>query len=501
MSNGSLFIIRPLLCLAVIFVLNSSAQSADIFLPIVTDTYLDSWLPDNNYGTSENVDAMISTNGFPEHGLFQLPEEVMALSTSMPIRVRVYFHVSADQTSGRNISIFPLKRPFTEGSGHSTITTDGANWDTSNGTNAWTTPGGDFDTNFPVVCNRGTNGFFWWDITPLLYSDTARSNLLAHGALLRIDETPIPTNRIAYAAFTSSEGAAAERPYVVCSLAAARTFPLATDTYLDSRSANAAKNYGAATTIKVLINSSDASVCRGLFQLPPELGLYNSGEIASAKIFCYVWQDNTTNLNITLYPLTRPFAEGTGNGTAPADGATWATADGTNAWTTAGGDFDTNFPVVGIKEEILDPDLHDRFLSWDIAPLLTNDIARSNLLANGALLMIDEVPVPATGMPRAPFTSSDDLTYAAEYRPHMDVKVVLRTPEVPDVSIADGQVTMRLGNCTPLVTNRIERTQDLLATNGWTLVTNVVATTAETNWMESLPADWTNAFYRVRIAE
>ena len=115
--------------------------------------------------------------------------------------------------------------------------------------------------------------------------------------------------------------------------------------------------------------------------------------------------------------------------------------------------------------------------------------------------MIDEVPVPATGMPRAPLTSSDDLTYAAEYRPHMDVKVVLRTPEVPEVAIAGGHVTMRIGNCTPLVTNRIERTQDLAGTNGWTLVTNVVSTTTETNWMESLPADWTNAFYRVRIAE
>ena len=58
-------------------------------------------------------------------------------------------------------------------------------------------------------------------------------------------------------------------------------------------------------------------------------------------------------------------------------------------------------------------------------------------------------------------------------------------------------MTVSLANCTPLVTNRIERTPDLLQTNGWTFVTNLVSTDAETNWMETLSADWTNAFYRV----
>ena len=290
-------------------------------------------------------------------------------------------------------------------------------------------------------------------------------------------------------------------PLCSATQAADLMFPIAADTFMDSRSSNIAKNYGAATTVKTLINSSDASVCRGLFQLPPELSLYEAGEIASAKVFFYVWQDNTTNLNVTLYPLTQSFAEGTGNGTTPADGATWSTFDGTNAWTTAGGDFDTNYPVSGVKEDILDPNLHDRFFSWDITALLTNAVTRSNLLAHGALLQIDEIPVPAAGMPRAPFTSSDDLGYTAAYRPHVDVQVILRTPEMLQVSIVDGVVTMDIAGCTPLITNRIERTLDLLQTNGWTFVTNVVATGSETNWMEALSPEWTHAFYRVRIAE
>ena len=72
---------------------------------------------------------------------------------------------------------------------------------------------------------------------------------------------------------------------------------------------------------------------------------------------------------------------------------------------------------------------------------------------------------------------------------------------IPAIVVAAGHITIGLGPGTPLITNRIERTPDLTRTDAWTLVTQVVATSAETNWTESLPADWTNAFYRVRIVE
>ena len=279
--------------------------------------------------------------------------------------------------------------------------------------------------------------------------------------------------------------------------AAELVFPIAADAFMDSRPANAAFNYGAATTLKTLVNSSDGTVCRGLFQLPPELALFDPADIVSANVQLYVWQDNTGERNITLYPLTRPFSEGSKNGSGIADGATWNTFDGTNAWNTAGGDVDTNFPVVGVKEEILNPDMHDRFFSWNLAPLLADPAARSNLLAHGALIQIDELPVPSSGTPRAPFTSSDDLNYTAAYRPHLDLDVVLRTPELPQISIADGTLNLDLANLTPFVTHRIEYTQNLHPTNGWTTLTNVVSTGSATNWTGTLPADWPQAFYRI----
>ena len=279
--------------------------------------------------------------------------------------------------------------------------------------------------------------------------------------------------------------------------AAELVFPITADAFMDSRPANAAFNYGAATTLKTLVNSSDGTVCRGLFQLPPELALFDPADIVSANVQLYVWQDNTGERNITLYPLTRPFTEGSKNGSGIADGATWNTFDGTNAWNAPGGDFDTNFPVVGVKGPILDEASHDRFFSWNLAPLLADPAARSNLLAHGALIRIDELPVPSSGTPRAPFTSSDDLNYAAAYRPHLDLDVVLHTPELPQMSIADGTLNLDLANLTPFVTHRIEYTQNLHPTNGWTTLTNVISTGSATNWTGTLPADWPQAFYRI----
>ena len=476
--------------------LGGASRAADVALPIADDTYLDSAAAnaDVNYGASGSAKVLISSaDGSACRVLFRLPPEIGLWNPAKLARVDVFFYVFADQTAGRDVTLYPLTRPFAEA---------GATWNSADGSNAWTVAGGDFDASHPVVAARSTNGWFRWDVTALLADAAARSNLLAHGALLQIDETPLPSSGTPRAPFTSSDGATAgQRPYVLATLAAPLSFAIATDTYLDSRSANVERNYGAATTVKTLVNSSDASVCRGLFRLPPELDLYDPAEIASAKVVFYLWQDNTAELDVTLYPLTQSFAEGAANGATNVEGATWLTFDGTNAWTNPGGDFDASHPVVGVKEDILDPDLHDRFFSWELAPLLADAAARSNLLAHGALLMIDEVPVPTNGMPRAPFTSSDDLSYAAAYRPHLDLQVVLRTPETPRVSVSNGVVALELAGCTPYVSNRIERTFDLLQPDGWALVTNLATTGSETNWTETLPADATNAFYRVRIAD
>ena len=212
--------------------------------------------------------------------------------------------------------------------------------------------------------------------------------------------------------------------------------PIAEDVHVDSRISNGADhwNFGADNTAKVVVNSQDnpTSICRAMFRIPEELWAYAPDQIISAKIYFYVWQDNSGDRGVTLYPLATNFAEGTGSKYEqpdPVDGATWWTRDGTNAWTAPGGDFDTNFPVAGVKEEILDESMHDRFFHWDITALLTDAAARTPLRAHGALLKIDETPYPPAGKQYwAAFTSSDDPAYRPPYQPR--VRLELR-PSIP----------------------------------------------------------------------
>ena len=272
-----------------------------------------------------------------------------------------------------------------------------------------------------------------------------------------------------------------------------------TTTYLDSWIINQTNNYGEAHTIKVLVDgmgqedpTKDGTVCRGLFQFPPQLFSYSPSDIVSASVSFYVWQDNTTNRNVTLFPLTRSFVQGTGDGTYPPNGADWLTYDGVNPWTNPGGDFDTNYSVIAVKGPILS-DENDRFFYWDITPLLQNPTSYTELKNDGAILRIDETPVPTNNiMPRAPFTSAYDPSYTPAYWPALQVFV---RPSLFNVTISNGVFSFSISNLTVGVSNTIQRTFNLIT---WTNDSFFVATTNTVNWSEPIPPGWTNAFYRVQ---
>jgi hypothetical protein len=271
-------------------------------------------------------------------------------------------------------------------------------------------------------------------------------------------------------------------------------------TYLDSRVSNQTLNYGHAHTVKVVIDSpytSDGSVCRGLLQLPAAIWQYSPDEIVSAKISFYVWQDYTEDRNITLYPLTTKFVPGTGSASSPADGATWLTRDGTNAWSSAGGDYDTSFSVIGIKDPVLDVDENNRFFTWDITMLLKTPASRAELQNFGALLRIDETPVPQTGMPRAPFTSCYDPSYTSAYWPVVQLTIA---PRLLSPALAAGTVSFAMTNLTIGTTYTIERTTDLVSSN-WTAAASFTATDITNVWSEPAGAGATNVFYRLHSRE
>jgi hypothetical protein len=173
-----------------------------------------------------------------------------------------------------------------------------------------------------------------------------------------------------------------------------QSFAISLDSCVDSRSPTF--NYGGATTTKVVVNGDDGSLVRSLFKLPDELPPIPVEGLIAAKVWFYVWFDQTGDRNVRLHPLIRSFAEGSGDGTPADDGASWLTWDGVNLWATPGGDYDAATFVDAIKGTT--------WFSWDITALWSNE----DLRAHGAILRMNDESNPGAGnMPRAPFTSSD----------------------------------------------------------------------------------------------
>ena len=469
-----------------------AAYALDVQYPIVSDTYLDSLYPTQNFGAASTVKALVGT-GSVARGLFRMPEDLKSLEPPEVHRAVVAFYVFSDLTAGRNVTLYPLTRGFVEGTSNG----DGATWNTYDGTNAWSAAGGDYDASFPVVAEKGGDNYFRWDITALLTNSAVRSNLFEHGAILIIDETPAPTSGTPRAPFTSSDSSNPEKPYVQVTLSVHTVFPITRDTYVDNRGSSANANFGLANTVRVLVNS-DTSVTRGLFALPSELADYPPEDVLEARVRFYVWQDNTKTRDIVLYPLTRAFVEGSGGAGTNATGATWHTYDGTNLWLTPGGDYDPSNGVMGIKGPVLDTNENDRFFTWDVTALLTNTVTRSNILENGAILIITgEGSPPPSGSDRAPFTSSDDLSYRAGYRPHVEVVLRRWDTRAQWLSLTGNVVQVAIQNPMPHIQHRIERAFNLLSSNAWELVHTLDGSDPNPAWSDPQFSEWTNAYYRI----
>ena len=240
----------------------------------------------------------------------------------------------------------------------------------------------------------------------------------------------------------TSDGGAPTTVYAYWGENLVQTLPIDTDTYVDyGRPTN---NYGASGSAKVV---ASATPCRTLFTLPADLWTNDAAQIVSATVSFYTWNDTSATQDFRLYPLTQAFAEGTG--AAPADGATWNTRDGSNAWTTAGGDYDAGASVPGVKgmAGVYSNDANGKFFTWDITPLLTNATTRAELQSCGAL--IDA----GTASPQryATFNSSDKTGYPQAYLPF--VTLVLANPapaQSADLGILpEGAFTNAVGDLQP----------------------------------------------------
>jgi hypothetical protein len=111
------------------------------------------------------------------------------------------------------------------------------------------------------------------------------------------------------------------------------------------------------------------------FDLPASIP--STAHIVSAQLQLYQ-KTGVGTTNIDLYQVKQSWVEGTMYDSGTADGATWNTYNGSNAWLTNGGDYDVT-PIVGAPVT----NGGNVTVSWEIAPLAQNWLAGNN---NGMLL-------------------------------------------------------------------------------------------------------------------
>ena len=169
------------------------------------------------------------------------------------------------------------------------------------------------------------------------------------------------------------------------------------DTLLDSF--YTARNYGGADYMQVHDNGSDWQQYPLIrFDL---VGLPRGASVRSARLELSLMSLNAPG-SASIHQVTRSWVEGTKSGGGTADGATWFTHDGTNTWTSAGGDI--NAPVVA--ETAINGG--ETWVSWEIAPLVERWLAGE---PNHGLLI-----KPDSALDQARFASRENSNFAVQPR-------------------------------------------------------------------------------------
>jgi len=157
------------------------------------------------------------------------------------------------------------------------------------------------------------------------------------------------------------------------------------------------RNYGGADYMQVHDNGSDWQQYPLIrFDL---LGLPRGAVLVSARLELNL-QSLSSPGTATIHQVTRSWVEGTKSGGGSADGATWFTHDGTNPWTSAGGDINASMVAATAING------GETWVSWEIAPLVERWLAGE---PNYGLLI-----KPDSTLKEAEFASKEDPTVGVQ---------------------------------------------------------------------------------------
>jgi len=160
------------------------------------------------------------------------------------------------------------------------------------------------------------------------------------------------------------------------------------------------------------INAGDWGTIRGLLQF--DFSTIPAGStISSATMSLYQWyQGDASPQMIDAHYLARSWAEGTGAGSATADGATWTSSDGAAPWSLPGGDYNA-----GSSASTLAPNATNIWVDWDLTALTQAWVNGS--VSNNGLLIRQAVENPAVTDAKGFYSSN----YAAD--PSLRPKLVI----------------------------------------------------------------------------
>jgi hypothetical protein len=155
------------------------------------------------------------------------------------------------------------------------------------------------------------------------------------------------------------------------------------DTYIQSGD-DSLLNFGADDKLVV---GDEGEIDRALVRFDlSSLGSVTQLKSATLDLFLDNESGPGTPANIGVFAITRPWTEGTGDGTPTLDGATWTRATGFTGWSAAGGDFDS-----AAISSVIVPETKDRWYSWDVTAHILAALADSTKNRGMLLKLIPEI--------------------------------------------------------------------------------------------------------------
>ncbi|MBK5226454.1 MAG: DNRLRE domain-containing protein [Thermoleophilia bacterium] len=210
-----------------------------------------------------------------------------------------------------------------------------------------------------------------------------------------------------------NQSISAEYSFTTANLTIIQPYPaLGKDTYFDTTQPT--WNRGVETSMSAGDNAaSGLGTIRSAIRFDLS-GIPVSATIKSANLSLYqMGQGDPNPQTLNVHYLTRDWAEGTGQGSATGDGATWNTYNGVNNWTAAGGDF--NGAASGSATA---PNSTVTWVNWDLTTLTQSWVNTS--VTNYGVIIKQNVEAPA-GTDYKSYYSSD-YTLNVSLRPKITIE-------------------------------------------------------------------------------